>query len=253
MNTYTIVDEIDNIYELQIDEIIKLINNTNNQYYKIINGNKIPINKKMASLLFICHRINTIEELKQIPEIFGLELDLRDDLNNQNNKIKICHDPFDKKKEDFKEYLQNYKNKLMILNIKSERIESECLDLINQFKINNYFFLDSSFPMIYLMNSKFKNNNFALRFSEYEPINYESLNFYDWIWVDCFTKFPLTKEIYEKIKRAIKEHELKICIVSPELQGHPIEKLYEFRQFMIDNDIIPDAICCKIYNIYHWL
>ena len=30
---------------------------------------------------YIAHRINTIAELKKLPEEYGVELDLRDDLN----------------------------------------------------------------------------------------------------------------------------------------------------------------------------
>ena len=44
----------------------------------------------------------------------------------------------------------------------------------------------------------------------------------------------------------------KICIVSPELQGQK-EKISVYRQQLIDYNIIPDAICCKEYNIYEWI
>jgi hypothetical protein len=40
--------------------------------------------------------------------------------------------------------------------------------------------------------------------------------------------------------------------VSPELQGQS-EKIQQYRQQLIDNNIIPDAICCKEYNIFEWL
>ena len=41
-------------------------------------------------MLYIAHRINTIEELKSVPLEFGVELDLRDN----GNQIIIQHDPF---------------------------------------------------------------------------------------------------------------------------------------------------------------
>ena len=50
----------------------------------------------------------------------------------------------------------------------------------------------------------------------------------------------------------IKLLDKKICIVSPELQGQK-EKISLYRQQLIDNNIIPDAICCKEYNIYEWI
>ena len=104
--------------------------------------------------------------------------------------------------------------------------------------------------MINLLNKNYSNNKFASRYSEYECIEYtENIkDLIEWVWVDCFTCFPLNKNIYEKIKKIKK----KICIVSPELQGQP-EKIFEYRQQLIDNDIIPNAICCKECNIFEWL
>ena len=95
--------------------------------------------------LFCCHRINTINELKKIPNHYGIEIDLRDNLNGD---IYISHDPF-KSGENFGEFLKYYKHSFIILNIKSERIEYKVLELLKKHDIQNYFFLDSSFPMIY--------------------------------------------------------------------------------------------------------
>ena len=236
-------------YLLKIDEIIDLIkNNKNNIFYKFIENKKIKINNKIIlNTQFIYHRINTVDELKNINKIFGTEIDLRDD--HKSGKLILVHDPFING-EYFEDYLQEYKNGTLILNIKSERIEIECLKLLEKYDIKNYFFLDSSFPMIYLLNKDYKNNNNACRFSEYENINnfIDNKNMYSTIWVDCFTKFPLNKENYELIKNENKQ----ICIVSPELQKQP-EKIIEYRNYIIENNIIPDMICCKSYNIIQWI
>ena len=98
---------------------------------------------------FIAHRINTIDELRKLPGKYGVELDLRDDLNGS---IYIQHNPFEPG-EDFENYLKEYQHGTMILNIKSERIEWKILRLLEQYDIKNYFFLDSSFPMIHLLSS----------------------------------------------------------------------------------------------------
>ena len=157
-------------YLLKIDEIIDLIkNNKNNIFYKFIENKKIKINNKIIlNTQFIYHRINTVDELKNINKIFGTEIDLRDD--HKSGKLILVHDPFING-EYFEDYLQEYKNGTLILNIKSERIEIECLKLLEKYDIKNYFFLDSSFPMIYLLNKDYKNNNNACRFSEYELID----------------------------------------------------------------------------------
>ena len=53
---------------------------------------------------FIAHRINTLVELEALDEKFGVELDLRDDLNG---RIYIQHNPFEAG-EDFEPYLRFY-------------------------------------------------------------------------------------------------------------------------------------------------
>ena len=122
---------------------------------------------------------------------------------------------------------------------------------MKKYNITNYFFLDSSFPMIYLLNSKYSNNNIACRLSEYEPIEYYNhiRHMVSWVWVDCFSKQPLTPLIYSQFRK----DNTKICIVSPELQNHSINTIYEYRNIFIQARIIPDAICCKSKNIIYWI
>ena len=104
-----------------------------------------------------------------IDKQFSVEIDI---WNNNNNNIILLHDPFNENNCDlFENYLQKYNNDLLILNIKSERLELKCIELLEKYNINNYFFLDSSISMIYLLYNKY-NNNIAYRFSEYEPIEF---------------------------------------------------------------------------------
>ena len=51
---------------------------------------------------YIAHRINTVAELRTLPETFGVELDLRDSLDG---RIYIQHNPFEPG-EDFESYLK---------------------------------------------------------------------------------------------------------------------------------------------------
>lgn len=203
----------------------------------------------MENILFINHRINKSQELDNVNFDYGVEIDLRD----KGNDVILSHDPFENG-ENFEDYLKKYEQRklnknLMILNIKSERIEYKVLELIKKYNIENYFFLDSSFPMIYQLN-KIGEKNIAIRFSEFESIDSVKLvkNMVKWVWVDCFTHFPLSLKSYKKIK----EFGLKICIVSPELQGYNTEKIKDFKKIIKENCLEIDAICTKHYNIKLW-
>ena len=193
---------------------------------------------------FIAHRINTIKELKSLPEKYGVELDVRDCGNN----LIIVHNPFEKG-EDFEEYLKHYNHGTMIVNVKSERIEHKVIELLDKYEINDYFFLDSSIPMIYLLSEE-GNKNSAVRFSELEPIELALAmkNRVKWVWVDCFYSLPIDKNKYN----ILKNNGLKLCLVSPELQGRP-EDILTYKKYLNENNILFDAICTKSYNIEKWI
>lgn len=193
---------------------------------------------------FIAHRINTVEELRKLDQRYGVELDLRDNLEG---RIYISHNPFEPG-EDFEDYLREYHHGTMILNIKSERIEHKVLDLIKKYGVKDYFFLDSSFPMIKIL-SDMGEYNIALRFSELEGMDTirNMAGKANWVWVDCFTRLPITRESYCEIKQL----GYKLCMVSPELEGQP-EKIEEYRDILLKSEIKFDAICAKAYNFGRW-
>ena len=195
-------------------------------------------------MLYCCHRINTIEQLKGIPIEYGIELDLRDNLNGD---VYLAHDPF-VNGELFSDFLRHYNHSFIILNVKSERIEYKILELLRKHNIDNYFFLDSTFPMIHKLSNEGE-KKLAIRFSEYEGIDtvLAMQGKVDWVWVDCFTTNPLTKEIYIQFKDA----GFKLCFVSPELQNQP-NKIKEYKDYFINQGILLDMVCTKDYNISKW-
>ena len=193
---------------------------------------------------YIAHRVNTLAELKVLPTEYGVELDLRDDLNG---RIYIQHNPFEPG-EDFEEYLKEYHHGTMILNVKSERIELKILELLPKYDVKSYFFLDSSFPMIKLLSDNGE-YNIALRFSELEGLDTirNMAGKAKWVWVDCFTKLPITHDNYLELKSL----GYKLCLVSPELEAQP-EKIEEYKSYLEKEGIIMDAVCTKCYNISKW-
>ncbi len=185
----------------------------------------------------IAHRINTINKLKNLNINLGVEIDIR---SNEKDLI-ICHDPF----SDYinlKDWLSFYNHGTLILNVKENGLEEELLKTMKSFKKENFFILDQSFP--YLINTI--NNGekrCAVRLSEYESIKSvlslkEKLN---WVWIDFFTKFPVDFEIYTILKK----HNFKLCIVSPELQGHANSKCLDLKNFIKSNKMYFDAVCTK--------
>ena len=67
---------------------------------------------------FIIHRVNLIEELRKTPQEYGCEIDIR----TNGSKLILNHDPFNKG-DDFIDYLDEYKNGTLVLNIKESGIE----------------------------------------------------------------------------------------------------------------------------------
>ena len=194
-------------------------------------------------MIYVAHRINTIKQLKEVPTDCGVEVDLRD----SNGTLIMVHEPM-AEGEDFEKYLFYFSHKLIILNIKSERIEPKVIELLKKYKVKNYFFLDSSVPMIYAL-SESGEKNIASRFSEIEPIE-SVLALKDrtkWVWIDCFTKFPVDKKTYEIIKKS----GLKTCLVSPELQKGYVD-IDEYIGAIKSNKMVFNAVCTKLKNIERW-
>jgi len=184
---------------------------------------------------YIAHRVNTTQQLLRTDREYGVELDLRD----RGERLILEHEPFSDG-EEFAQFLKHYQHGTMILNIKSERIEHRVLDeIVNCKSVRDYFFLDSSFPMIRALVQQGE-HRIAVRFSEFEPIeNALSLaGDVQWVWVDCFHRLPLDDRTYAALSESF-----NICLVSPELQGHSTDRIGEFVK-QVDGYVI-DAVCTK--------
>jgi len=103
-------------------------------------------------------------------------------------------------------------------------------------------------PMIVKM-AKEGERRIAIRYSEYESIEtvLAFRGMVNWVWIDCFTRLPITREIYKTLKQS----DFKLCLVSPELQGR-VEDLEKYKSKLDEDGIILDAICTKAANIDKW-
>ena len=135
----------------------------------------------------ISHRRNTIEQLRQTPIEFGVEIDIR----SYGQDLILHHDAF-VQGENFDRWLQEYRHGTLILNVKEEGLEEACLARMRQHGIEDFFFLDQSFPFL-VKTAKAGEKRCAVRISEFESIGtVKSLKgMVNSVWVDCFTKIPL--------------------------------------------------------------
>lgn len=192
----------------------------------------------------ILHRINSKELLMKTPFEFGVEVDIR----SNNNKLIMHHDPF-QEGELFEEWLSFYKHGTLILNVKEEGLEDSLLKLMKRNNINNFFFLDQSFPFL-RKTALSGEKRCAVRISEYEHIKTAlSLSgLIEWAWIDCFTDFPLNS----KDQKLLKDAGFKLCIVSPELQGRKDRNhVLEFQSKLESLDIFGDAVCTKYPDLWN--
>ncbi|MGI4855812.1 MAG: hypothetical protein ACRYHA_02590 [Janthinobacterium lividum] len=186
----------------------------------------------------IAHRRNLLSELEATPGHFGVEVDIR----SCGERLIIHHDPL-VQGNDFHAWIDSYAHGTLILNVKEEGLERRLIDLMREKNIDDYFFLDQSFPFLVKW-SRAGERRCAVRVSEYESIE-TALTLagkVDWVWVDCFTRFPLTHADAIRLKEA----GFKLCLVSPELQGRwDSREIVDIRMLMASFDIGIDAVCTK--------
>ena len=196
-------------------------------------------------MIIVCHRINTIKQLKKIPYNYGVEVDVRD----YNNNLILNHDPF-KGGENFLTYLKHFKHKFIIINIKSEGIETKVYKILKQNKIYNFFLLDVSIPFIVKLHKKL-NKKIAVRVSDLEDIttakNFK--NMLRWAWLDFFK----IKKIRLNYLRNLKKLNYKTCYVSHELQKRKANKReLNYLKSIERNNFGLDMIIVKKKNLDKW-
>ena len=194
-------------------------------------------------MIRVAHRINRAEGLRAVPSEFGVELDLR----SQGPEIVIHHDPF-AAGENFEDWLKSYRHRLLILNVKEEGLESRLLSLMAAHGIEDFFFLDQSFPFL-MKTARSGEKRCAVRVSEYESVEtaLSLAGMVGWVWVDCFTRFPLTAADAARLKQA----GMQLCFVSPELQGRTDpDHVRGFRREIEEAGIIGDAVCTKYLDLW---
>jgi len=192
----------------------------------------------------IIHRINKIRDLKKIPKTYGTEIDIR----SNGSKLILNHEA-KTNGDNFENYLDNYKNGTLILNIKESGIENEVLKKVKTYKhIKSFFLLDVETPYLF---ECLKNNNkyCALRTSHYEPLSsLKKFNkIYNWLWVDTIKKVNFSKKSEKKFLS-----NFKVCLVCPERWGKANEINYYKKYFKKENIKI-HAVMTSLKYVKTWL
>jgi hypothetical protein len=211
--------------------------------------------------MIICHRINTIEQLKTIPTKYGVEIDVRHD--NRTGKLYLNHDPGTG--DDLEEYMNHFKHAFIIFNIKEAGTEQRCIDLAAKHNVPkaNYFLLDVEFPYIYRASGFAKRRQIlsndpaldktklvreiAVRYSEAEPIaqTLALKGLVDWIWIDVNTCLPLDRDTIAHFRG------MKTCLVCPERWGRP-QDIPAFIEQMKELHFQLDAVMTNIKYVDQW-
>ncbi|MFN0101001.1 MAG: phosphatidylinositol-specific phospholipase C/glycerophosphodiester phosphodiesterase family protein [Bryobacteraceae bacterium] len=186
----------------------------------------------------IRHRRNTKADLAATHHEYGVEVDIR----SYGSDLIIHHDAFTEG-ERFEDWLTAYAHQTLILNVKEEGLEDRLLVLMKEHGIEDFFFLDQSFPFL-VKTARSGERRCAVRVSEFESVETALglAGMIDWVWVDCFTRFPLSGDDAKRLKAS----GLRLCLVSPELQGRtdPAE-IAAMRLLLAELGIQADAVCTK--------
>ena len=192
----------------------------------------------------IIHRVNTVEALTKVPKNFGVEVDIR----SEGKRLIMHHDAF-KEGESFTDWLNYFNHGTLILNVKEEGLEEALIGIMASKDIENFFFLDQSFPFL-IKTANSGEKRCAVRISEFESIDtvMSLAGKVNWVWVDCFTKFPLSQVDSVRLQQ---EGKFKLCLVSPELQGRKDKnEVKEFRNKIYSQGIKGEAVCTKYPDLW---
>jgi len=189
----------------------------------------------------IIHRINKIDELKNIPRKYGTEIDIR----SKGSNLILNHEPY-KNGDKIENYLENYKHKTLVLNLKEAGIENDVLKIVRKHFIKSFFLLDVEMPYLY-SSAKKGEKNIAVRFSEYENINLANYfkNKVKWLWIDTVTKLPINKKNIKIIKK------FKSCLVCPERWKRK-KDIKNYKNKLKSLNFLPSAVMTGKNCINYW-
>jgi hypothetical protein len=182
------------------------------------------------------HRVNDVREMERLDPSLGAEIDIR----SRGGRLILAHEPH-AKGPLLERYLDAYARarpkRLLILNPKEDGLDAQARAMLRRRRLENWFFLDLTFPAIVRLAVRGRERRVALRVSEHEPASaaLAMRRKVEWAWLDCFSgKAP--SGAARRLRGA-----MKICLVSPELEGYSASRIASFRSLSTS----VDAVCTK--------
>lgn len=194
-------------------------------------------------MVIVRHRINTVAELNSVDSSLGVEIDVR----SGPSGLYLAHDPF-VEGESLTHWLSRFHHQLLIVNVKEDGLEPEVTSLLRTHSVKNYFFLDQAMPTL-IKRGLAGIRDSAIRFSEYESIEtvIKLANLSSWVWIDFFHSPKLDVGLIQVLKNL----QLKVCLVSPELHGiERSEEIQVIKKRLGKAIASIDAVCTK--NTESW-
>lgn len=212
-------------------------------------------------MLIITHRINTIKELANVPNTYGVEIDVRHD--NRTGRLYLHHDPQTAGKgleecADLETYLAAFRQAFIVINVKEAGIEGKIIELAAQYSVSpdRYFLLDVEFPFFYgatrgTRADGLQTKSIAVRYSEAEPLEMAlaQKGFVDWVWIDTNTCLPLDENTGAELAK-----NFKTCLVSPDRWRSEggVREIPEYRRKMEKIGFRLDAVMVGLEHAALW-
>lgn len=183
------------------------------------------------------HRVNSKSALETVEPTFGVEIDLR----TKSDALILAHDAFSQG-ELFEDWLSAWHGQPLILNVKEDALEEKILEVLNEHRVTDFFFLDQSYPSIRRVISM-GITKVATRVSDFEDVATALKSGSDWVWLDSFSG---SWEYLMEATKAIERNSQKSCLVSPELQRlDSSAELEGLKTLIRENELCIDAVCTK--------
>lgn len=190
------------------------------------------------------HRCNTLEALRSTPKLHGVEIDVR----TYGSRLVVAHDPFSDA-ITFHELLNSYEHSGIIINVKEEGLETSIIDELATRKINDFVFLDQSFPFMVKSLRQGLAAHIACRVSDLEST--ETFIRLDptprYLWCDSFEG---DWHYLSNLPNLLTDRFVTPIIVSPELHGRNSQEETERLRFLLKAFPDTTSVCTKLPEIW---